>query len=237
MKKTILNATLILIFFAIATLISLQFIAVIEFLVLQLSFGWVFGTIFIRLFVMIFFILGVLHFLLLLPKEKRLKDYWAILIGIGPGFLLSFALFPIYNTDYGMLNDDLQISNFEQLEADSYDSYQHVDEKKVLAFLDIGCGHCREACYKFTLIKEQNPDLPFYLFFYNDTVYVEDFVATYGDNQFSPYYLKSNESFINFAGFEFPSIYYVDESSTSIYHWVGDELNYTAMDYLTGLKQ
>lgn len=237
MNKSLLSLLLIIAYLGLATFVSLNFVDVLKFLVLKLSLGWVIGTIAVRLIVMVLFVLAVHRILSLFPKEKRLKDYWAILIGIGPGFLLSFALFPIYNADYGMLSDNLKIEHFEELSADSYNSYEHLSEKKVIAFIDIGCGHCREACHKFSLIKQQNEELPFYLFFYNDTIYVEDFIETYANNEFKAYYLKSNEAFVKYAGYEFPSIFYVDENSESVYHWVGDKMNYTAMDYLIGLEQ
>jgi hypothetical protein len=186
---------------------------------------------------MIFFIVGLKYLLKIFALTKNIKTIWIILIGMGPGFLISFVLFPIWTTDYGMLTDDLTITDFEALEKASANSYEDVDEKKVLAFLDVGCDHCQEACRKFTYVKDQNENLPIYLFFYNDSVYVDHFIEEFGDNRFRGYHLDSHQSFLNFAGFEFPSIFYVNEQSESVHHWVGDKLNYTALDYLSRLKQ
>lgn len=236
MNKNIFLLVISIICFTLAVVFSAKFEAVLLFFTLKLSLGWVLSTILIRLLVMSFFIVGLKFLLQIFPLTEKIKPIWVILIGMGPGFLISFAFFPIWVNDYGMLTGDLTLTDFEALEKSSKDSFQHLDEKKIIAFLDVGCDHCREACRKFTYVNDQNKDLPIYLFFYNDSVYVDQFIEEFGDNRFRGYHLNSHQSLLNFAGFEFPSIFYINEQGECIHHWVGDKLNYTALDYLSGLK-
>lgn len=233
------SSSLIKSFFSlfIAILISIYFNEILVFSIIHLCIGWVTSTILIRLLVILFFTLGLNYILSILLKNSRIKNSLTILVGSVAGFFLCFAFSPIYDIDYFMLGDNLELSEFNQLEEASSQSYQRENHSEVLAFLDVGCGHCQLACQKFGINKAAGQAIPIHLFFANDSTDVHHFLESNKGQDLTTHFLKDEASFITFAGFEFPSIFVIDSTGKTTYHWVGERMNYTALDYLLSLEQ
>jgi hypothetical protein len=74
------------------------------------------------------------------------------------------------------------------------------------------------------------------LFFSGNKKDTEYFLETNNGTSFSHHYIHADSDFTGFAGYIFPSIYLLDPAGKTIYHWTGDEMNYSALDYLIELE-
>jgi hypothetical protein len=195
----------------------------------------VYSSIFIRIIVSFLFIVGLHSIFKIFKKTKTQKKRFAVLVGIVPGFFISFAFTPIYDIDYGILDDKLKLETFADLPADSNNSYSHSGGHEIIAFLDVGCAHCKMALEKFNANITAGQVIPIHLFFHNDSTDVNSFLEQNNSKNLTHHYLQSEGQFIVHAGFEFPSIYLINPEGETIYHWVGDDMNYSALDYLLSL--
>ena len=226
-----------LLFLAGSVLISIQFEAVLYFFVLKIGFGWVYSSIYIRIIVAFLFIIGINSIFKIFQKTKKIKKWVTILIGVVPGFFVSFIISPIYDIDYGLLDDKLKLEHFTDLSEDTNFSYSQNDKHELIAFLDVGCGHCEMALKKMNANFTNGQNAPIHLFFHNDSSDVNHFLDINNSSQLNHHYMLSEGLFLKHAGFEFPSIYLINTSGETVFHWVGDEMNYSALDYLLSLEQ
>ena len=232
MKHVINNLFILLLSLGSALIIPFYFHELLLFSVVKVGLGWVMSTILIRVLVILFFLFALNAILLLVRKGKRTPVLILIAIGIAPGFLVSFAIEPIYDIDYFMLGDDLQLTEFDRLEEASSNSYIRQDTTEVLAFFDVGCDHCQAACKKLGTNIAAGQTIPVHAFFVNDSANVNHFLENYNGMAFDTHYLTSENSFVSFAGYEFPSVFLIDSEGKTAYHCVGERINYSALDYL-----
>ncbi len=84
--------------------------------------------------------------------------------------------------------------------------------KHIIAFMSLTCPHCRITAKKIRLMKELNPNLPFYFVLNGDekdlTTFFEDTKATN-----IPYCMLLGKPFVYLAGLRLPSIYLVKDDS------------------------
>ncbi|MFT5822833.1 MAG: hypothetical protein ACI8ZM_004090 [Crocinitomix sp.] len=236
MKPALFSFTALL-FFAASVFIALEYEAVVYFFVLKLGLGWVYSSIFIRIIVAFLFIIGLNSIFKIFKRTRTVKKWIVVLIGIVPGFFISFGISPIYDIDYGMLDDKLKLETFAELPNDTNDTYVHSGGSELIAFLDVGCEHCKMALKKLNANVAAGQVIPIHLFFHNDSSDVLNFMGNNNEESITLHYLQNEGQFIEHAGFEFPSIFLMNPQSETNYHWVGDEMNYSALDYLLSLEQ
>jgi hypothetical protein len=83
--------------------------------------------------------------------------------------------------------------------------------KHIVAFMSLSCSHCKVAAYKMHIIKKQNPDIPFYFIFNGAENKLQPFFdETKASN--IPHIILNGERFINLAGFNLPSIVFINNS-------------------------
>jgi hypothetical protein len=164
------------IFFAGSILISFEYEAVLYFFVLKIGLGWVYSSIYIRIIVAFLFIIGLNSIFKTFKKTSKIKKWVTILIGLVPGFFVSFIISPIYDIDYGLLDDKLKLEQFADLSEDTNFSYVHTDSHELIAFLDVGCGHCEMALKKMNANFTAGQNVPINLFFHNDSADVNRFL-------------------------------------------------------------
>lgn len=218
-------------------LLSIKFEEALYFFVLKLGLSWVWSSILIRLLVALCFIVALKQIFNLFNRLKQVKNWIVALIGIVPGFFLSFGISPIYDIDYGMLDDKLKIEELADLSADTNETYLHNGNYELIAFLDIGCAHCKMALKKLNANILAGQTVPVQLFFHNDPEDVQNFLASNNGENITHHNLQNEEVFVKHAGYEFPSIFLINPQGETSYHWVGDEMNYSALDYLLSLEQ
>ena len=221
-----------LIFLSFAIIIPFFYEDLVLYGIENIELGWVISSIFIRVLVIVFFLLFLKILFSLFQKTKNWKNWVILLIGFVPGFFISFAIAPIYDIDYGMLNDGMELPNPQELESSSSNAYKRSDQKEIIAFLDVGCHFCQVACQKLAINKRLNPSIEISLFFTGEEKDIIHFLKKNNAENLDYYILDKMETFIKFAGFSFPSIYYITEKGDTKFHWVGDKMNYSAMDFL-----
>mgnify|MGYP005845133849 CR=1 FL=1 len=84
--------------------------------------------------------------------------------------------------------------------------------KHIIAFMSLTCPHCRIAAKKIRLMKENNPQLPFYFVLNGDE---KDLKAFFEDTRAEhiPYSMLLGKSFISMAGLRMPAIYLVQNDT------------------------
>ena len=140
-----------LLFFTASIFVAIEYETVLYFFVLKLGLGWVYSSIFIRIIVAFFFIIGLNSIFKIFKRTRKVKKWRVVLIGIVPGFFISFGISPIYDIDYGMLNDNLKLETLADLSADTNGTYSHSERHELIAFLDVGCAHCKMALKKLLM--------------------------------------------------------------------------------------
>lgn len=84
--------------------------------------------------------------------------------------------------------------------------------KHIIAFMSLTCPHCRIAAKKMRLMKENNPQLPFYFVLNGDE---KDLKAFFEDTRAEhiPYSMLLGKPFISMAGLRMPAIYLVQNDT------------------------
>ncbi len=80
-------------------------------------------------------------------------------------------------------------------------------EKLVLAFVSASCPHCKIAAQKISVIKRENPTLPFYFFVNGDDADIKKFLALTECSDI-PHSRLNGPLFVEMAGLQLPVIYY-----------------------------
>lgn len=232
-----LNILLGIAFLLTATGLSLYFDPILNIFASSFKLGWVFSSIFIRVLVTLLFIFSLREFFAAFLK-KNMKFWVVTLIGIVPGFFLSFISVPIYSLDYGLINDDLKLGHQTELAALTNGGFQTTaDSHRIVAFFTSNCPFCKMACRKLDLNKTAGQKVPVQLIFPGSKEDTDRFLTENNGTGFEHFRIDDNETFINASGGRFPSIFLLDENGETVFHWTGDEMNYSALDYLNQLEQ
>lgn len=221
----------------IAFVIPFYFDEILYFTVRNIGLGWVLTTILIRLLVIIFVAISMKQFFKLSARLARVKGWVVFLIALVPGFGVSF-ISPIYNTDYGMMTDDLKLPDpgglGEVLQANVIPDEGY----SVCAFFTTNCPFCMMASRKLGANIDGGQTIPVYAIFPGTEEATNQFISDNDGADFNTLrLLTENDSlFLAYAGNSFPSIFLIDSKGETKYHWTGDEMNYTALDYLQSLE-
>lgn len=203
-------------------------------MVTKMGTGWVFASIYIRLLTIIFFAIGLYLIFQAIPKTKKLKFIWVFLIAAGPGFGISF-IEPVYNVDYGLFTDDMAIENIEDLEAAS--DYEFNGEYNLLMFGTTNCPHCKASVRKLVLNTEAGQTMRVSTFFGGTEADALSYLSDNGAEAFDHHMIKPDTAFLNFSGYTFPSIFLIQPDGSTMHHWTGDMLNFSALDLIADLPE
>lgn len=229
-----LKITIGLLFIGLAMLIGMQFYYTLFVFVTALKSGWVFGSIFVRLLVIIFTIIGLNLIFKSFEKTATLKYIWTVIMGAILGFGISFIT-PIYNSDYGDFSDS-ETLNFEVLDSVAADVIKESPEQKVVAFFSTDCGHCKTTAFFLGINQEAGQSIPIYAFFNDYLDNVEVFLNENNGANFRTHIIGDMNQFLHLSGAIFPSVFLLDEYNNTIKHWSGDVVNYTALDEILAIE-
>lgn len=226
-----------LIFLTICLLLPFNFERIVFFLVEHLGFGWVLSTIFIRFLVILSFAL-VLKIIASFNTRFRTIKFWLIfLIAIIPGFGISF-ISPIYRSDYGLVNDNFKLDNPKQLNyCFDQDNNDLNAGFKLYVFFTTTCPHCMMASEKLGINLATGQKVPIFAIFPGNDGDPKKFISDHNGANFNSCELNNDSLFLALTGASFPSIFLLNDQDSTLYHWTGDEMNYTALDYLLNLEQ
>jgi uncharacterized membrane protein YphA (DoxX/SURF4 family) len=95
--------------------------------------------------------------------------------------------------------------------------------KHVIAFFSLSCPHCRMAAQKMRIMKELNPELPFYFVLAGKEKYLASFwKETKAQN--IPHTRLDGDAFISMVGYSWPVIYWINNGR------VEAQANYIQLD-------
>ena len=230
--KNILLAILLL---AVAVVLPIYFYDVLVFLVTKLGSGWVFGTIYIRILVIVLTAIAFYSIFQAIPKTRKLKFIWVFLIAMGPGFGISFIA-PIYESDYGTYTTDRNPDNFLELDELAGTNLGSSSSKKIVAFFTTSCPHCMVASTNLGYNIAAGQQVEVNAVFPGTKEDADKFIANNNGQAFNYYTIDNDDVFVGIAGNFFPSIFLLSEDNTVIRHWSGDGVNFTCLDYLLDLE-
>lgn len=214
----------------ICLIIPIYFNEILEVFVVDLSAGWVFSTIYIRLLVIIFFAIALNFSFSIWSKTKSMKFWIVLLIAIGPGFGISFIT-PIYQSDYGFVQkENLPELNIDLLKSGTNENFQLAEGYQIIAFFTSGCPHCKKVSQKLGVNILAGQELPVIAFFPGLKENSDAFIEQNGGEEFSKYTI-ADSVFMSNAGAVYPSTYLVDKNGKTINHWTGDVINFSTLDY------
>lgn len=205
-----------------------------KFMVLNLGSGWVFTTIYLRVFTIILFSIGLFIIFQNIEKTKKLKFIWVFLIGAGPGFGVSF-IEPIYQEDYGIASDPWNIENIQTLEAAS--DYQFNNSYNLLVFGTTSCPHCKLTVRKLADNTKAGQTIRVSTFFSGSESRAISYLKENDASKFDHHMIPDDSTFFSFSGNAFPSVFLLDKDGSTKYHWTGDKINYTALDLFVELSE
>lgn len=94
--------------------------------------------------------------------------------------------------------------------------------KYVISFLSLSCPHCRTAAHKMQIMKEKNPELPFFFVIAGKDKYQESFWKETRARSI-PHTKLDADAFTAIAGYAWPVIYFVNDG------WVEAQSNYISL--------
>lgn len=84
--------------------------------------------------------------------------------------------------------------------------------KHVVAFMSLGCPHCRKAAFLLQIIHRQQPDIPIYLVIAGPPEMEEDFFKETNARDVPHLRFREAEDFLRMAGPSLPAIYWINNS-------------------------
>jgi peroxiredoxin len=232
MISKILFAVILL---AAAILTPLNFNLILETIVLNLGLGWVFTTILIRLIVIILVSISLRLLTRAFQNTAKIKTWILVAIAFPVGFGISF-ISPIYTVDYGQFNDGMQLENLDILQQELNATLLIEDGHSLVAFFTSSCPHCMVASRRLGQNIEAGQKITVNAIFPGTEEDTQTFIENNNASAFNVYRIQNDSLFIALSGGTFPSLFLLDQSGKTTHHWVGDELNYTALDYLKSLE-
>ncbi|MEX1001891.1 MAG: hypothetical protein WDZ35_07240 [Crocinitomicaceae bacterium] len=224
-----------LVFLTLTFVISVFFEEILSFLVVHLKSGWVFGSVYVRLLVIISFTIALFLAFSLFEKTKKIRFVYVFLIALLPAFGISF-ISPIYDVDYGMFDDDLKIAEMDSLSTATNGEFTFNEERIVAAFFTTGCPHCKAACRKLAINKKAGQQITVHTFFSGNREDTDRFLKENNGEDFNSYLVSEKEQFMQFSGTTFPSVFVISPDGETEMHFSGDMINYTLLDYLLELS-
>lgn len=224
-----------LILLTLSVVIPIYYNSILDWLILNVGLGWVFGSILIRIIVIVLVTIALFNLKKAFSNLSKVKSWIIIAVSLPVGFGISFIQ-PIYNVDYGILGDEMQLENISALTAETGVTLANDSEHTLVAFFTSSCPHCMAASEKLGLNITAGQKVPVYSFFPSTKEDAENFLKHHNGEKFT-YGLVTNDSlFLALSGATFPSIFLIDKNGKTLNHWVGDELNYSGLDLLLSLK-
>lgn len=231
-----MKVLLTIVFFALAFITSILLYDVLDFFVINLKSGWVFGSFYIRFLVICFFAIGLHLLVSIVRKERRPKFIVTFLIAILPGFGISF-LTPVYDIDYGTYGDELKLIDTDSLETFTEGSFDFKEERTIVTFFTTTCPHCMAVSQKLGTNLAAGQEVAVVTFFPGTKEDSEHFLEQNNGQDFEMHLIGSQTNFKRAGGNVFPSVFVVGPDGTTEQHYTGDVINYTVLDQFYDLKK
>jgi len=219
----------------VAFTIPFYFNETLYFVVKKFGVGWVLTSIIIRIVVIVFFALSLKLFLTFSKRLIKLKLWFVLMIALLTGFAISF-IEPIYAIDYGLMNDGQKLQNALKLEQFMNEPFIQSNSYSLVGFFTTHCDFCETSIEKIGANIEAGQKIKVHGFFSESDINLTEFLTAHNGGQIKSITLEET-TFLHFAGYAFPSIFLINQKGETLYHWTGDEMNFSALDYLKALEQ
>lgn len=213
--------------------IPLFYYKLVTFCVEDLSMGWVFSTIFLRVLVIILTAVFIKKTLSIFKRTREWRTIWSVLMALPIGFGISFIA-PIYNSDYGDQSDEMILEATPLLEIST--DYERPEQRHLVAFFDTHCNHCLNVASKLSINQRAGQSIAINAFFSAQKSDIDMFIEDVKGDQFIIHELMNLGVFMDASGFELPSVFLLDRDGSTMKHWAGDVLNYSSLDYLLNVE-
>lgn len=221
------------IFIFIGTYISLKFEENLEKIIYLINSGWVFSSITLRVLICLSFARGVQLIV------KNFKPNWNVILIFSIGFIMGFGvsfISPIYETDYGDLSKSDMNVDVKNLSNLTKNEFQFPYQASIITFFTSDCPHCKAASKKLGFVQSIGNTPPIFSFFPGNKEDTERFLNENNGKNFLYYLVENTEEFVNITQGTFPTIFLLDADGNTIKCWVGDQVNYTALDFISKIK-
>lgn len=147
------------------------------------------------------------------PSPSKCNNY--ILLGIAiASFTIPYVVEPVY-IGLNTTRDSQEKYPFDAdlLYAENQKEQPKIEVKKgkhIVAFLSIECPHCKLAADKISIIQQQHPEYPFYLFINGKDDAIKNFRKEHKCEQI-PYSKLLQPQFLQLSGPSLPSIQFIEE--------------------------
>ena len=219
---------------AVALLISIFYNDTLFYMVASLGTGWVFTTIFLRIAVMLSFWICVRYELSIWAVTRKIKGWLVFVIAMAGGFGISM-ISPIYQGDYGYVQFEKPQLNVQRLSDATNGKFALAEGHQVVTFFEIECPHCRALCNKLGTNIAGGQKAPVATFFMAPQEEIDKFLNDNNGSKMKGFPLDP-PVFLDNAGFSFPSTFLIDKTGAVVNHWNGDNINFSALDYLMDLE-
>ena len=196
--------------------------------------GWVTGSIILRIVISLAFARGIQ----LIYKGVTANEKPMLVFSIATlvGFTIVFIAQPIYTIDYGNFGTtDLSI-NLEELEEEVNTEFDLKSKEALIVFFSTNCGTCMEVSNKLGTLQAMGNTPQIIALFPGDEADAIHFMNTNKGTGFSYFMIENNTYFTEAADYAFPSLFLIDKSGSTIQHWEGSLMNYTAFDLINTYK-
>lgn len=150
--------------------------------------------------------------------HNGLKKRWLhilSIVGVLIGMAVPFVTQPIATAAPGFLKDEAYEMDLSVLYNEDQKDIPKIDVTKgkyVISYMSLTCPHCRKAAYKMHLMKQRNPDLPFFFVLNGKKKMLDNFWEDTKSNDI-PYTMLAKDDFIRLSGPNVPAIYWIDNST------------------------
>lgn len=191
--------------------------------------GWILTEIGLRIIVIALITKGLFDLFRLL--FKKLNSSFLLTICVVFSFVISFIR-PIYIDDYGISKGSESLIN-ETFKNSYIDNSEISKGYSVVAFFTTSCPFCKAACYNFSINASKGKQ-PNTMLFFPGTKEDSDAFMQAANSSFPYTLINDQKLFTDNSGYSFPSVYLLKDGEV-LYHWVGSEINYSVLDYLSSL--
>ncbi len=191
-------------------------------------FTWISADVVVRLLLFFFLVFSWFFVLSLFKKlSTSTKLFLSVVLGIGCSFIR-----PIYVDDY-VMNYSKNSSLYPEILSYYTGDTTLNDGYVVATFFTTSCTYCKTSATQLNITKQKNDKLKMIVCFPSTKNDVQQFFDQ--TNSSFEYVLMEQNTFILQAGRAFPSVFLLKNGVVEN-HWVGSEINYAMLDYLTELK-
>ncbi len=143
-------------------------------------------------------------------KSFRWTPYLAIFLALGT-LATPFIAYPMnIGHQPKVLSDPIDLDPLYSEAQETNPEVELREGKHVVAFMSLGCPHCRKAAYLLNIIHRQHPDISIFLVIAGPDRLEEEFFKETKSEHIPHMRFRGEEDFLQMAGPSLPAIYWIN---------------------------